>query len=152
MVDMAMEGKILAKFEFPVERGKIKEFALATGNPHPLYLDRKHAQDEGFPDVIMPVTFPVTFPFHSGMSDTVMDMMKMLGMNPRTSVHGEVELTHHRIIHAGETLNCEIKVEKIYSKEGKTGGKMTFVEIVLNLYDAENSLACVLSNLFIEKS
>lgn len=152
MTNAAMAGETLAEFEFPVERGKIKEFSAALGNSHPLYLDREYAKIEGYSDVIMPVTFPVTFPFHTGMADSVMDMMGKLGMNPATSVHGEAEFIHYRTVQAGETLQCVMRVGKIYSKEGSKGGKMTFVEIIFDFYDAEKALACVISNLFIEKS
>ena len=152
MVDSSRVGTILAEFEFPVERGKISEFAKAIRNPHPFYVNKERAKEAGFPDVIMPVTFPITMAFHTNMEDAVVDMMTTLGMNKDKSVHGEIEFIQHRTIHAGEVLQCVMKVGNIYAKTGKTGGEMTFVEMSFNFYDAQKHLACEVKNIFIEKS
>ena len=36
-------GHVLATFEFPVEAGKVAEFAAAGRTPHPLFTDREAA-------------------------------------------------------------------------------------------------------------
>ena len=43
-------GHALAPTTFEVERGKIREFAAATGDPNPIYRDRAAAQAEFLAD------------------------------------------------------------------------------------------------------
>lgn len=47
-----------------MKRGKIREFSSAICDPNPVYRDREYARRMGFSDVLMPVTFPTTFPHH----------------------------------------------------------------------------------------
>ena len=151
MVKTEMAGTKLAEMEFPVERGKVREFAGAICDPNPVYRAREYARSKGFKDVLMPVTFPGTFTFHLGSENAVMEIMEKLDMDAGKSVHGSFEVIYDRPVCAGETLRTEIVVGKIYQKEGKRGGTMTFVEMELNFYDAENKLAVVARNEFIER-
>jgi hypothetical protein len=41
---------------------------------------------------------------------------------------------------------------RIYEKEGKRGGKMTFFEMQIKFYDEDNNLVVTIINLHIEKS
>ena len=73
MVKKDMAGTKFLDFEFPVERGKIKEFANAICDPNPIYSDREYARSKGFDDVLMPVTFPVTFALHMPSDNFVLE-------------------------------------------------------------------------------
>jgi acyl dehydratase len=151
MVDKKATGMKLAEFEFPVERGKIKEFASAMCDPNPVYTDREYARKKGFSDVLMPVTFPITFLFHAGGENFVLECSLKIGMDPAKGVHGATEMEIQRPVCAGECLRGEMVVGNIYEKEGKRGGLMTFVEIETRFYDAEDKLVLVLRNIHIEK-
>lgn len=152
MVKKEMAGTKYAEFEFPVERGKIKEFASAILDPNPVYKDQEYARSKGFDDVLMPVTFPMSMAHHLDSDNVILEMSLKIGMDPARSVHGETEIIHHRPVCAGETLRGEINIGKIYGKEGKHGGKMTFVEVEINFYDAENQPVVLIRNLHIERS
>ena len=152
MVDTKMSGTVLEEFEFPVERGKIKEFAKAICDPNPVYMSREEAVRAGYPDVPMPVTFPIAFAHHMPSDNFVTEATQKLGMNVATSVHGETEFIYHRPVFAGEVLRGEMSVGRIYEKEGKRGGKMTFVEMEATYYGRDGALAVVLRNVFIERS
>ena len=52
MVKTEMAGTKLAEMEFPVERGKVREFAGAICDPNPVYRDREYARSKGFKDVL----------------------------------------------------------------------------------------------------
>lgn len=151
-VKKEMAGMKMEEFEFPVERGKIKEFASAIGDPNPVYRDREYARRQGFPDVIAPVTFPVASSFQMPSDNYVLETSLKLGMDPGKSVHGTFEIIHKRPISAGETLRGESVIGNIYDKEGKRGGKMTFVEMKQNFYDEKNQLVVTISNVFIERA
>jgi N-terminal half of MaoC dehydratase len=154
LIKKEMAGTKLLDFEFPVERGKIREFASAICDPNPIYKDLDYARQHGFSDVLMPVTFPASFFFHLDSENAVLDMTLKLGMNPATSVHGETEFIFNRAVCAGETLRCELSIGNIYEKQGKRGGTMTFVEMECNFFDDSNhnTPVAVFRNVFIEKS
>lgn len=147
-----MAGTKLGEFEFPVERGKIKEFAGAIGDPNPAYRDREYARALGFSDVLAPVTFPIASSFQMPSDNYVLETSLQLGMDPGKSVHGTFEIIYERPVCAGETLRGEIVVGDIYEKEGKRGGTMTFVEMKQNFYDEKGELVVTISNVFIERS
>ena len=151
MVNKEMSGTVLTEFEFPIERGKIKEFAKAICNPDPAYTDRKYAREKGYPDVVMPVTFPVTFSHHMPSDNFVLETTEKLGMNVATSVHGETEIINYRQVFAGEELRGEIGIGRIYEKQGKRGGVMTFVEMETKYFDRDNELVVLCRNVFIER-
>ncbi|MEW6264075.1 MAG: MaoC family dehydratase N-terminal domain-containing protein [Thermodesulfobacteriota bacterium] len=151
MVKKEMSGARLLEFEFPVERGKIKEFAKAIGDPNPVYTDPEYARSQGFPDVLMPVTFPVTFAHHMPSDNFVLEMTEKLGMNVASSVHGETELVFFRNVFAGETLKGEVRLGDIYEKEGKRGGVMTFVEMEIRYFGQDGEPAVLCRNTFIDR-
>jgi acyl dehydratase len=151
MINKSLINTKLDSFEFPVERGKIKEFANAICDPNPVFRDREYASKAGFNDVIMPVTFPMTFVFQQASENAVLESMQTLGMDPVRSVHGEIEFICERPVCAGETLHGEIHIGNIYEKAGKRGGTMTFVEHETRFYDGSGELAVTVRNIFIEK-
>jgi len=151
MVNKELAGTKVMDFEFPVERGKIKEFADAICDPNPVYRDRAYAQSLGFEDVLMPVTFPVTFGFHTDSDNAVLELTLKLGLNPATRVHGETEMILKRPVCAGETLRGEVCVDKIYEKQGKRGGAMTFVEMAFKYFDETDAPVIIVRNIFIER-
>jgi acyl dehydratase len=151
MANKDMAGTKFGEFEFPVERGKIKEFANAICDANPVYRDREYARNKGFNDILMPVTFPMTFVFHLPSDNYVLEATRKLGMDPAKSVHGEMEIIYQRPVCAGETLRGEISIGDIYKKEGKYGGTMTLVEMKINFYDAEDKPVIIVRNIFIER-
>ena len=152
MVKKDMAGTKFLDFEFPVERGKIKEFANAICDPNPIYSDREYARSKGFDDVLMPVTFPVTFALHTPSDNFVLETTQKLGMDVGKSVHGETEIIFERPVCAGETLRGEIRVGNIYEKEGKRGGKMNFVDMEIEYFDENDKPVAIARNIFIERS
>lgn len=151
-VKQEMAGTMIGEIEFPIERGKIMEFARAICDPNPIYYDRAYARGQGFADVIAPVTFPVASSLYMPSDNYILEASLKLGMDPAKSVHGTFEVTYVRPVCAGETLRGEIVVGDIYEKEGQRGGKMTFVEMKQNYYDQANHLVVSVSNIFIERA
>lgn len=147
-----MENKILMEFEFPVERGKIREFANALCDKNPVYTDISYAREKGFESVLMPPTFPFSFALHLPSENFVMEKTIELGLDVGKSVHGETEFIYDRPVVAGEVLKGEMKVGKMYEKEGKKGGKMKFVEMLITFFDANDNRVALNKNIFIERT
>jgi acyl dehydratase len=122
-------------FELPIERGKVREFALAVGESDPLYFDPEHARAEGFPDVLAPPTFTVTQIWQIGREERE----ERLGadLDYARVLHGEQEFTYKRLPFAGEVLNATMRISKDFTKEGKRGGQMRFVTYETVFTDAQ---------------
>jgi len=86
---------------YEVSRVKIKDFAIAIGDPNPAYLDPAAAKALGHPDVIAPPTFAIVISFQMGGA-IVLD--PDLGLDYSRVVHGEQSFSYSRPIHAGDVL------------------------------------------------
>jgi hypothetical protein len=106
------------EFVMWVERGKIREFARATGSRSPEYLERE--------DPVIPPTFLATSRFWE--PPDAVAFTKGLDIDPQRLLHGEQEyIFEGRAPRAGAKLHARTVVEEIYDKEGRRGGTMTFV-------------------------
>jgi len=118
---IGLESEVAQVFE--VEKGAIRKFADAIGDPNPVYRDEKAAREAGYSAIPAPPTFPITFQFD--MKDGVRGQLKI---DMRKVLHGEQEFTYRRPLVAGDKVFLKQKIADIYSKSGKTGG-MDFLVI-----------------------
>ena len=101
-----------------VERGAVRKFAEAIGDPNPLYVDEAFAKGSRYGGLIAPPTFPRTLEYGSieGM------IWPEAGM-----IHGEHQVSYaSRPLLVGEELFCYTKLEDYYEKESR-GGLLGFV-------------------------
>lgn len=96
---------------YDVAREKIRDFALAIGDPHPAYLDSAAARELGYPDVIAPPTFLTVLGFRFGLEGPVAD--PTLGLDYSRVVHGEQRFVLHRPVGAGDRLQLSTEVTDI---------------------------------------
>lgn len=143
-------GGILAKFKFPVERGKVAEFAAAGRTPHPLFVDREAAQAAGLRDCVAPITYPSTFVFHMGAESAVLELMQRLKMNPARSVHGEIQFRSHQEVVVGDVFDATLVVVSDEVRTSQSGIKRRFVGLDLLLHNQEGVLVSTMENTFIE--
>jgi hypothetical protein len=130
MVDKSAIGATDEPFEMVVERGKVREFALACKSHHADYLE------DPFP--VSPPTFLTTVGFWSPAGQSVFSKVKM---DLRRLLHGGQEYQFHGPPpKAGTKLTVQTRVEDIYEKEGKRGGTMTFVITVTEFRDEQGTL------------
>jgi hypothetical protein len=122
-------------FELPIERGAIKDFALAVGEDNPVFFEPDAAMTEGLPEVVAPPTFtmrqifPVPREERESRLGTNLDYARVL--------HGEQEFVYRRLPAAGEVLTGRLRVSKDFEKEGKRGGAMRFVTYESVFTDSE---------------
>jgi acyl dehydratase len=132
-------GKEIPPFEFPVERGKIKEFAEAIGDDNPIYRDPTYAQKKGRGQVIAPPTFTATKSFwRTGGTNA-----EIAGLDNRFLLHGEEEYEYFQPILAGDVLTCKGKITEAYEKAGKRGGTMTFVVFEFTFFNQKGEKVLV---------
>ncbi|MFB5284138.1 MaoC family dehydratase N-terminal domain-containing protein [Peribacillus sp. Hz7] len=95
-------GMKLDTYTFKVEKGKIKELALAIGDLREEYLNG---------EAILP-TFPTVIDFWGGGAST----SDLLGLNVKKVLHGEQEYEYLGEIKPGDEITVTGVVEKVYTK------------------------------------
>jgi acyl dehydratase len=122
-------------FELPIERGKVREFALAVGEDNPIFFDVDAARAQGLPDIVAPPTFTVTQIWQISREQRE----EQLGANLdyERVLHGEQEFEYQRLPFAGEILRATMRISKDFTKEGKRGGEMRFVTYESRFVDVQ---------------
>ena len=134
-INKASIGKEYPPYPVTVERGRIKDFARAIGDPNPFYLDDPVGRASSWGDVIAPPTFATTFRDES----LAATMLGDLGIDISRVLHGEQEFEIHRQLVPGETYLCRSKVLDIYEKAGRSG-PMAFVVRETAVTDRQNEI------------
>jgi acyl dehydratase len=102
-----------------VERGAIRRYAEAIGDPNPLYRDEEYARQSSHGTMIAPPVF-TGWPISAPQSVRVESPFFR-------HVTGGTELLYERPIRAGERLVATAELVELYEKEGRPGvGRMLF--------------------------
>lgn len=142
-MDTSLEGKSGKPFRMVVEEGKVREFARAVKSANPAYLDDRQQETS-------PATFLVSSVFWQG---------------PDSSPLADVSLNWERILHGeeefvfpgpppppGTVLTGQARIGRVFEKEGKRGGTMTFVELVTEYRDSSGAVVAESRSTIIETS
>jgi acyl dehydratase len=113
------------EFELPVERGKVREFALAVGEDNPIFFDPEEARRQGLPDIVAPPTFTVTQLWQVSRDER--EARLGANLDYERVLHGEQEFRFTRLPFAGEVLTGRMRISRDVTKEGRRGGAMRFV-------------------------
>jgi hypothetical protein len=115
----------------PVERGKVREFAVATGSAADEYLTD--------PQPVIPPTFLRTTQFWAPARASMLP--EGLNLDLRRILHGEQEYTFFgEPPRAGTSLTVTQRVESVTTKQGKRGGEMLIVVTVDDFTDEAGKL------------
>jgi hypothetical protein len=139
-----LEGRTGEPFTMAVELGKIREFARATKSKNPAY--------QGSPGdrPVSPGTFLASSAFWQTPESNPMRGVKR---NLSRILHGEQEFVFNGPPpRAGDVLTGTTRVEKVFEKEGKRGGTMTFTVTVTEFRDADGRVVAESRSTGIETS
>ncbi|HZC19548.1 MAG TPA: MaoC family dehydratase N-terminal domain-containing protein [Rubrobacteraceae bacterium] len=95
-----------------VEKGAVRKFAEAIGDPNPLYVDEEAAKESRYGGLIAPPTFPRTFEYGE---------VEGIGSPGQGFIHGEHRIRYERPLFMGEKVSCYAEVKDYYEKEGREG-------------------------------
>lgn len=124
-------GREGAAFSMTVERGKIREFARATGGSNDRYTNAR--------DAPIPPTFLTSSTFWQ--PPAAASIWKDVDIDLRRLLHGGQEYVFFGPPPAaGDELTVQSRIEDIFEKEGKRGGTMTFVVTVTDFKDPSGRL------------
>ncbi|GGH69911.1 hypothetical protein GCM10010978_04310 [Compostibacillus humi] len=110
-------GKTSPKVKNVIERGSVKKFALAIGDPHPLYIDEEYGKKSRYGNNIAPPTFPRSLEYGE---------IEGMELPKKGLIHGEQTYHYTRPLLVGEEVYCYTKLHDYYEKEGRSG-KMGFI-------------------------
>lgn len=132
-------------FAFPIERGKVAEFARATFEQNPVFFDETAARAAGLPGIPAPLTYPVASRFFQGRESEVRH-----GLDMRWTLHGEQEFIYLRPLFAGETLVAEQRLGARHEKTGRRGGGLIFQEIETVFRDRQGEKVLVMRQTLVQ--
>lgn len=123
-------GKESAKVKNVIERGAVKKFAEAIGDPHPIFTDEEFGKVSRYKTNIAPPTFP-----------RVLEFGEIAGLHlpEKGLIHGEQVFKYKRPLLVGEEIYCYSKVENSVEKKGASGS-MCFLTISENGEDENGEL------------
>ena len=106
-------GRESAPLVLDVERGHIRRFAEAIGDPNPIYVDAAAARAAGHPRIPAPPTFAAALRPNDPRAGIDIDFRKLL--------HGEQELIFSRPLYAGDRLTIVGRIAGASVKETRSG-------------------------------
>ena len=128
MADERSVGAEGAAFEMDVEGGKIREFARATLSSNAAYMASERP-------VIPPTFLTTTFFWEERAPGS--NPWHLVHLDPQRGMHAEQEYVFHGPPpRAGTRLVCKSRIESVFHKEGRRGGRLTFAVMVTEFRDA----------------
>lgn len=104
---------------YEIEKGMIRRFAQAVGDPNPLWQDEEYASRSSFSGIIAPPTFLLILGFGQILQTLTSD-------SSLTVLHGSTELECHQPVRPGDVITVTTKIANVRERPGKMG-KMLFV-------------------------
>ena len=120
MFDKSKIGQSFPPFTIEVERGKVRELALAIGDDNPIYSSKEEAQAAGYDDVPLYPTSPTTFTFW-GRGNRMAQQLASLGINVIRIIHGEEEYEYLAPIYPGDQLTGVLTIADGKTRQGQAG-------------------------------
>ena len=131
MVDTRALGALGTPFEFVVEHGKLAEFTRAIKTHHVAYTG-EHA--------VVPPTFLTTM-FHWERAVDESNPWHSVQMDKQRGMHAEQEyIFHGPPPQIGDRLTAVSRIDRIFEKQGRRGGSLTFVIMVTDFRRSDGTL------------
>lgn len=134
-IDRSLIGQASEAYWVEVEKGAIRKFAEAIGDPDQRYRDEAAAQQAGFKTIIAPPTFPVTF---RAPEEPIWTRL----LDRRRILAGGQSFEYERPIYAGDRLQCRVHFTAVEDKVGRSG-KMELLHQEIRGSDADGALVFV---------
>jgi len=137
MVGVAAEPEV-----FEVEKGHIRRFAKAVGDPNPLWQDEAYARKSRYGSIISPPMF-LQDEGKNKFADRLMEIISPLGF-----LNGGLDIEFYKPMIPGDMITTQAKLSDLYEKQGKTG-KLLFMVIEVTFTNQQGELVSISRNTFI---
>jgi acyl dehydratase len=99
---------------YDIEKGMIRRFAQAVGDPNPLWQDEEYASQSGYGGIVAPPTFALIMGFDRMLQSLNLD-------SSLTVLHGSTELECHQPIRPGDIITVTTRIANVRQRQGKVG-------------------------------
>jgi acyl dehydratase len=123
MVDFVQIGYRHPAHSVDVEQGKLRFFAKAIGETHPVYVDEAAARAAELSGLAAPPTYAFSLELDQVRPFAVLEK---LGVRLERVLHGSQRFMYHTPICAGDRITLQSVVKDIYEKKG---GALKFIVI-----------------------
>jgi len=114
MLDRSLIGRESEPVVHEIEKGAIRRFAEALGDPNPIYVDEPAARAAGYPTLVAPATFAVALTSSERFRHS-------LDLGTRSILHSEQQFEYARPIVAGDRITVRSKVADVQERAGASG-------------------------------
>ncbi len=114
MLDRSLIGRTSEPVLHEVEKGAIRRFAEAIGDPNPAYVDEEAARAAGHHDLLAPPTFPVVLANNERFRHS-------LDLGTRALLHSDQQFEYGRPIVAGDHITVVTRVADVQERAGASG-------------------------------
>ena len=114
MLDKSLIGRESEPILHEVEKGAIRRFVDALGDPNPIYVDEEAARAAGYRALVAPPTFPAVLAMNERFRHS-------LDLGTRSLLHGEQQIEYGRPILAGDRLTVVSRVADVQERAGSRG-------------------------------
>ena len=114
MLDRSLIGRESEPVVHEIEKGAIRRFAEALGDPNPIYVDEPAARAAGYPTLVAPATFAVALTSNERFRHS-------LDLGTRSILHSEQQFEYTRPIVAGDRITVRSKVADVQERAGASG-------------------------------
>jgi acyl dehydratase len=114
MLDRNAVGRTTPPTLNEVEKGAIRRFAESLGDYNPSYFDAEYARASGFPGIVVPPSFPLSF-------TSSVDLRELLGVPSKHLLLAEWSADYERPVVAGDRLLLTTKVIDVGERPSPAG-------------------------------
>ena len=128
---------------FEVEKGHIRRFAEAVGDPNPLWQDEAYARKSRYGTIISPPMFLQD----EGKNEFADRLMEIISPG-HGFLNGGVEIEYYKPMVPGDVITTRAKLADLYEKQGKTR-KLLFMVVEVTFTNQRGELVVRSRNTFI---
>jgi acyl dehydratase len=128
-----------------VEKGHIKRFAEAMGDPNPLWQDQEYAGKSRYRGIIAPPTFLLDL----ALKPIVPKLMQLKCPLTR-HLYGGMDMEFLKPMRPGDVITARSKLSDVYEKEGR-GEKLLFMVIGVSYTNQRGELVAKGNHTFIKR-
>jgi acyl dehydratase len=114
MLDRSLIGRESEPVLHEVEKGAIRRFADAMGDPNPLYQDEAMARASGFAGLVAPPTFPAVLAMNEKFRHS-------LDLGTRSILQSEQVIEYGRAVVAGDRVTMKSRVAEVAERPSASG-------------------------------
>jgi acyl dehydratase len=114
MLERSLIGRESEPVVHEVEKGQIRRFADALGDPNPIYQDEALARAAGYPALVSPPTFAVSLTANERFRHS-------LDLGTRSILLGEEQIELARPVLAGDRITVVTRVADVQERAGASG-------------------------------